>query len=107
MEFSSVSRNQAELLHSSTSFSLFCITVRMNGNALDTANRTDSKYRLTLQMVNNALNMNGVSTHLGFVAKVCMKRKKYENLKDYAKAKLQIINNSLDLLETVAPFPSH
>lgn len=48
----------------------------MNGNALDTANRTDSKYRLTLQMVNKALNINGVSTHLGFVANVCMEYKK-------------------------------
>lgn len=40
----------------------------MNGNALDTDNRTESKYLLTLQMVNNALNMNGDNTYDGFEA---------------------------------------
>lgn len=40
----------------------------MNGNALDTDNLADSKYLLTLQMVSNALSINGVNTYFGFVA---------------------------------------
>lgn len=72
----------------------------MNGSVLDTDKRTDSKYLLTLHMVNNALNMNGVKTYFGFDARVYGKQN--ENFKsafyhygDHA------------LLESVEPFPFH
>lgn len=50
------------------------MAVRINGNALDTDKRTDSKYLLTLHMVNSALSMNGVNTYFGFDAKVYFKK---------------------------------
>lgn len=49
------------------------MAVRINGNALDTDKRTDSKYLLTLDIVNRALNMNGVNTYFGLEANVYLK----------------------------------